>query len=185
LVSSRNTLKKAAEIEVSVEEINIVIAGDNPAIQKIEALAREIWLEYYPSIISIEQIFYMLFKFQTVEAIKQQIEDGYMYYLILDRKAFELGYLAFQPREEELFLSKIYIKKEFRGQGLGKQALEFVAHVAKQNKLGKITLTVNKNNKNSIAAYLKSGFIKKEEVVSDIGGGFVMDDYVLEKKVEI
>ena len=126
----------------------------------------------------------MLFKFQTADAIKKQIEDGYMYYLILDKVAAELGYLAIFPRGNELFLSKLYIKKEYRGQGLGRQALEFVEHVAKQNKLIKITLTVNKNNLNSINAYLKTGFIKTEEVGTDIGGGFFMDDYVMEKNLE-
>jgi len=167
-----------------MEEINIVIAGDDGSIQKIEALAREIWTEHYPSIISMEQIFYMLFKFQTAEAIKTQIAEGVLYYLILDRKAGELGYLAFYPKEEELFLSKLYVKKEYRGQGLGRQALEFVEHIARQNKLAKVTLTVNKNNINSIKAYLKSGFIKKADVVTEIGAGFIMDDYLLEKNLE-
>ena len=66
---------------------------------------------------------------------------------------------------------------------MGRQALEFVEHIAKQNKLPKLTLTVNKGNAGSINVYLKAGFVKKEEVVTDIGGGFFMDDYVMEKAV--
>src|SRR3989339_237467 len=108
-----------------MEEINIVIAGDDVSLEKIENLAKEIWTEHYASIITMEQIFYMLFKYQTAEAIKKQIAKGYMYYLILDKKAAELGYLSFFPREQELFLSKLYLKKEYRRQGLGRQALEF------------------------------------------------------------
>jgi len=167
-----------------VEECNIVIAGDAGSLEKIEDLAKEIWVEYYSSIITMEQIFYMLFKFQTAEAIAKQIDEGVMYYLILDKKAEELGYLALLSGEKELYLSKLYLKKEYRGQGFGRQALEFVEHVAKQDKLSKITLIVNKNNTDSIKVYSKIGYIKKEAVVTEIGGGFVMDDYVMEKTLE-
>ena len=44
-------------------------------------------------------------------------------------------------------------------------------------------LTVNKGNTDSIAVYLKSGFVVREEAVFDIGSGYVMDDYVMEKRL--
>jgi len=47
----------------------------------------------------------------------------------------------------------------------------------------KVSLTVNKYNHNSIKAYERIGFINKEELVQDIGGGFVMDDYLMEKPI--
>jgi diamine N-acetyltransferase len=46
-----------------------------------------------------------------------------------------------------------------------------------------VLLAVNKRNVNAINAYLKHGFRIAEAVVKEIGGGFVMDDYVMEKVV--
>ncbi len=45
----------------------------------------------------------------------------------------------------------------------------------------RLTVAVNKNNRTAIAAYLKHGFRVADAVVKDIGGGFVMDDYLMEQ----
>lgn len=45
-------------------------------------------------------------------------------------------------------------------------------------------LTVNRENAGSIAAYLAMGFRKVREQVTDIGEGYVMDDFIMEKAVE-
>ena len=91
-----------------------------------------------------------------------------------------MGYIGVQLNEDSLFLSKIYILAGDRGSGLGNQAVEFLRELASSNKLKKITLTVNKNNSNSIAAYERIGFRVTGEVCADIGEGYVMDDYQME-----
>jgi len=80
-----------------------------------------------------------------------------------------------------LFLSKIYIAKSSRGLGFGKIAMNFIEKQAQQLNCKKIYLTVNKYNTNSIKAYQKIGFDKIEELIKDIGNGYVMDDYKMEK----
>lgn len=50
--------------------------------------------------------------------------------------------------------------------------------IAVSSRLARIYLTVNKHNKRAIAAYERFGFARTEEAASDIGGGFVMDDYI-------
>ena len=40
---------------------------------------------------------------------------------------------------------------------------------------------VNKNNKDAIEKYIHLGFKQIDFVVPDIGNGYVMDDYVMEK----
>lgn len=139
-------------------------------------LASEIWHEYWPCILTPEQIDYMVENFQSENAIKEQIaNENYTYYfLITDGKV--AGYTGVSDKGEYLFLSKLYIKKEFRHQGIGRKAFEEI------KKLGfnKIQLTVNKYNKNTIDAYLKYGFKIIDEAVTDIGNGFVMDDYIME-----
>ena len=44
-----------------------------------------------------------------------------------------------------------------------------------------LSLRVNKNNHQALAAYQKYGFSRASDVIEDIGGGFVMDDYILTK----
>jgi ribosomal protein S18 acetylase RimI-like enzyme len=47
----------------------------------------------------------------------------------------------------------------------------------------RLTLAVNKMNRGAIDAYLKHGFRIADAVVKDIGDGFVMDDYIMVKRV--
>ncbi|NNE02981.1 MAG: GNAT family N-acetyltransferase [Eudoraea sp.] len=121
----------------------------------------------------------MLTKFQSAAAIKDQISKGVSYYLITyDGK--NAGYFSIIKENESLFLSKFYVLKELRGQGIGKKALAFIRNEATLRGCTTISLTVNKNNSNAIKAYEKIGFTKIDSVVTPIGNNFVMDDYVME-----
>ena len=162
--------------------IKLVAATSFQQLQIIENLANEIWNEHYTPIIGKAQVDYMLEKFQNVEAMFKQIDNNYKYFIVKHNKK-DVGYLAFKINNYDLFLSKIYILKAFRGKSLGKQAMEFVSKQASNSNCKTITLTVNKNNSNSIKAYEKIGFINIEELVQDIGCGFVMDDYKMSKNL--
>jgi RimJ/RimL family protein N-acetyltransferase len=70
-----------------------------------------------------------------------------------------------------------------RGSGMGRLALTFIEAQAKELELKKIELTVNKHNYSSIQVYEKMGFITIDAIVQEIGNGYVMDDYVMEKSV--
>jgi len=59
--------------------------------------------------------------------------------------------------------------------------IDHVAERARQQGFPKLILAVNKRNENAIASYRKHGFQVRESVVVDIGGGYVMDDFVMEK----
>lgn len=149
-------------------------------LDEVEALAVEIWNEHYVPIIGKKQVDYMLEKFQSKPVMKEQISKGYIYFLVED-EGRKIGYIGMEPKEDELFLSKLYIKASERGKGYGKKAVQFLEGLAKEKKLDKISLTVNKNNVKSIAAYKKIGFKNMGAIVMDIGCGFVMDDYKMEK----
>lgn len=162
--------------------IKLVPAYSTQQLQIIEKLANEIWNEHYTPIIGKAQVDYMLDKFQNTEAMSKQIDNKYKYYLI-NYNNTDVGYLAFKIENSDLFLSKIYILNNLRGKGLGKKAMEFVSNQAINSECKTITLTVNKYNSNSIKAYEKIGFINIEELVQDIGCGFVMDDYKMVKNL--
>jgi len=153
-------------------------------VQTVAQLAVPIWHEAFAGIITDGQIDYMIEKFQSYEAIiRQRAEEGYMYMLcLLGGKA--VGYCGIQPKNDgTLYLSKMYLQKEARGQGLFTEVVKFLKGHCKAHGLHSIWLTVNKNNARAIAAYEKNGFTNIRSQVADIGHGFVMDDYVYELKV--
>lgn len=151
-------------------------------IEDVCRMAEEIWVEHYTPIIGREQVKYMIEKFQSPEAVEQQLKGGYQYYFIMheDQPA---GYAAIKPEASQLFLSKIYVDQSFRRNGLAGRTVQSFANLARDLNLDRIYLTVNKHNHQSIAAYERMGFVKTQEVVTDIGNGFVMDDYIMEMSV--
>ncbi|MGB5323368.1 GNAT family N-acetyltransferase [Lutimonas sp.] len=160
--------------------INFHEVKDDSDLKLIENMANTIWHEHYTPIIGAEQVKYMLDKFQSAQTMRDQINKGYQYFLINSNEN-AVGYLSFEKRKNALFLSKIYLLKSERGKGIGRKAMEFVTSVAKGFNCTKVTLTVNRFNQNSIRAYESAGFEKKGALVQDIGNGFVMDDYLMEK----
>ena len=151
-------------------------------IEIIIQTAQEIWREYSTCFITEEQIEYMLEKFQSATAIKQQLKNDYEYYFIKKNNDIA-GYFAIQPQEKRLFLSKLYLNKQYRNQGIGRKAFEFIKTLAQTLKCESVELTVNKFNVNSIKCYKNWGMTIKEEAQFDIGSGFVMDDYIFEYKL--
>jgi ribosomal protein S18 acetylase RimI-like enzyme len=150
--------------------------------KNVEALARTIWEEHYTPIIGADQVEYMLRNFQSSEAVEEQIREGMEYFLILF-EAKPAGYLAFQLKNGGLFLSKIYVLADLRGKGIGSRAMDFVESVARDRGLHFLSLTVNKNNTGSIKAYERLGFLNEGPVQTDIGSGFIMDDFLMRKEL--
>ncbi len=145
----------------------------------VQQLAREIWEEHYIKIISKQQIDYMLDLFYSSEKIQSEIEEGVIWEMLID-EGNPIGYLVCKIESDKLYISKIYLKAETRGKGLGKLLLHRAVELAKQNNKNSIYLNVNKHNTDSISFYERMGFVKIDEGVFDIGNGYVMDDFILE-----
>jgi ribosomal protein S18 acetylase RimI-like enzyme len=151
----------------------------------VAELAREIWYEYYVALIGRAQVDYMVAKFQSVSAMAQQMREGYEYFL-LARAGRNVGYCAVQAQtdnqtgEGSLFISKLYVLQQERGAGTGRLCMEFIEQLARSRGLQLLWLTVNKGNP-AVNAYKRLGFRIARDLVIDIGGGFVMDDYRMEK----
>lgn len=148
--------------------------------EAVSGMAREIWQEHYAGVISQAQIEYMLEKFQSAPAIGEALKDGYRYYFICGPEG-PAGYTAVRTEtaKKSLFLSKLYLQKNSRGKGYAYRAVNLLAQQAKAQGLLRIYLTVNKEN-SSVARYRRMGFAVAGPVQADIGGGFIMDDYLME-----
>lgn len=163
--------------EVIIKEVEV--EGD---IKLIADLANEIWHEYFPFILSKDQIDYMVDKFQSEKAIVNQMkQEGYRYYTLSIEDQL-VGYFAFSEEENHktLFLSKLYLHKAHRGKGYGTKVFAYLREYCIEKNLYKIWLTVNKYNEDTIKAYIKRGFVQTDMRVLDIGNGYVMDDYIME-----
>jgi len=154
----------------------------------IAELAAEIWREHYTPIIGAGQVEYMLSNIQSAERIYADImENEYTYFTAEIPGSGEMaGYSAVQPRDGYLLLSKLYVRKEWRGMGVARRFLEEVVEIgSKAYNFNAIRLTVNKHNETALAAYKKMGFETIDAVEADIGGGYIMDDYILELKIGV
>lgn len=148
-------------------------------ISRVTALAKQIWQEHYKPILGEKQIEYMLPRFQSEDAIFQQREkEGLRYYIVRSDGA-ELGYFALKDEGERMYLSKLYVLQWARGKGVGHNCLDYIKQLCKSGGKSGLYLNVNRDNADSIAAYKAFGFTVEREEVTDIGGGFVMDDYVM------
>lgn len=145
--------------------------------------ANIVWHDAFKEILTLKQIEYMIEKFQSFNALTEAInKNGYEYYLIkADNNV--AGYTGLHEENGKMFLSKLYILKEYRGKQVASKAFEFIENLAKEKKLKSVWLTVNKNNNHAIEVYKHKGFVVIRKQVADIGNGFVMDDYVFEKQL--
>ena len=106
--------------------------------------------------------------------------NGYRYRVLIDNEEI-IGFSASVKEENRIFLSKLYLKEEYHGKGLGKKMIEDVRNLYD---LDVMYLTVNKKSK-VLPIYKHLGFKIIDAVVSDIGAGFVMDDYIMSKNFSL
>lgn len=163
-------------MSVEIKHIN-----DTVELTQAADLANRIWHECFQGIITNAQIDYMVEKFQSYNAMSEQIKNQkYSYFGVYDNGNL-CGYFAVKPEEDDrFFLSKLYLSKEKRGKGIARSMLSRVFEEAKMAGKNSVYLTVNKHNDHAIAVYKYVGFVVIDTPTTDIGNGFFMDDYVME-----
>jgi len=163
--------------------MNQIIQATETDLPAIARLAEVIWRAHYPGIISTEQIDYMLARMYSLETLREEIRLHSIRYERLLADEEMVGFASYGPTENPgLFkLHKIYLHPAWHGRGLGSLLLRHCEEAARQLGAARLVLTVNKNNSKAIAAYQRNGFAIADSVVTSIGAGFVMDDYVMTK----
>lgn len=154
-------------------------------VDELIAVARRVWHAHYPGIISAEQIEYMLEKGYTRQLILDEIEfQGITWLTIMDGTKM-IGFVSIGPYGAyTVKLHKLYLQPEYHGKGIGAMALARIEQVARATNSRAVVLNVNKQNGKAIRSYERSGWSIFDEVVNDIGNGFVMDDFVMSKRVD-
>lgn len=156
--------------------------GKEEDIESIQDIASKTWPEAYVGIISEEQISYMLKKMYNKGELLSQFQQGYTF-LMAEENNKDLGFAVFSIVDSTLRifkLHKLYVLPETHGKGVGKLLINEVVNLAKRAGGVSLELNVNRDNK-ATAFYERAGFTVKETVDLDIGNGFLMNDYVMQK----
>lgn len=152
-------------------------------IPALRTLATQIWRECYAGIISREQMAYMLEWMYSAETIRREISEG-VFWEIVRLDGEDAGYWSVTFGAEGVAkLNKLYLLPRLQGQGHGQTMLARAFALAEMRAAKEVRLQVNKANVSAQRAYERFGFTQIEEGVFDIGGGYIMDDYILSKPV--
>jgi GNAT superfamily N-acetyltransferase len=164
-----------------------IVRAHEEHLPAVSELAGIIWRACYPDIITHAQIDYMLARMYALDVLRDEIHSQEIRYdlLLVDNKP--AGFASYGPASEPgvVKLHKLYLLPEMHGRGLGSLLLQYVERKVRAGAGRRLILSVNKRNARAIAAYRRNGFVTADSVVTDIGGGFVMDDYVMAKDLSV
>lgn len=156
-------------------------ASDND-VMLIRELSLKVWPQTYASILSAEQISYMLNLMYSEAALHQQLKDQHHFFIVYNA-GIPIGFASYSELEHPIFkLHKIYVLPLQQGRGTGRIVLEELFKLVKKEGATALRLNVNRNNR-ALSFYKKLGFVVIREEDIDIGGGFMMNDYVMEKEL--
>lgn len=150
-------------------------------IDAVCALAAEIWRAHYPAIISTAQIEYMLEQRYKPAVVREELARGDLWWDKLLVNGRMVGFASYFLLRDTgaMKLDKLYVHPAHQRHGYGRMLVDRAVTMARACGCDALVLAVNKHNAAAIAAYAKQGFAVVDSVVKDIGGGFVMDDYVM------
>ena len=155
----------------------------------LRELAGVIWRQHYAGMIPAAQIDSMLAGRLSDEALLQQTRARDKWLWLMRASDVCVGYCGHELAPGDgvtpaaMKLGQLYVLPSHRGTGLGGFMLSHVEAQAREHGRRLLVLQVNKRNESAFGFYRAMGFQVVREAVFDIGGGFVMDDYIMEKPV--
>lgn len=165
--------------------INQATISDIPVIQRI---AYHTWPVTFEHILSMEQLTYMLDMMYSSVSLAQQIQQkGHAFLLAEIGGQGPMGFAAYEINFQGSPVTKvhkIYILPEAQGKGLGKALFEYIARESVKKGNGRLSLNVNRNNIKALEFYQNNGFEIVGEEDIQIGQGYLMEDYILEKDLK-
>ena len=149
-------------------------------VRLIRSLAEQIWPKAYAEILSRKQIDYMMNMMYSEQAITEQMRRDHQF-IVVYNAGIPVGFAAYGEVEPSIYkLFKIYVLHSQQGKGTGKFVIEQIIDSIKPKGASVLRLNVNRYNKAKLF-YEKLGFtvVRSEDI--DIGSGYFMNDYVMEK----
>lgn len=159
-------------------QISPVIDTD---VDAIAALAKVVWQDTYPQIISQAQIDFMLAQRYNAPRLLEELGVPGVCWekAIVDGQLAAFASTLQGAKPGEMKLDKLYVDPDRQRLGIGGRLIDHVVKRARSQGCHALTLAVNKRNVRAIAAYKTRGFVVREAVRLDIGNDFVMDDFIM------
>jgi ribosomal protein S18 acetylase RimI-like enzyme len=154
-------------------------------IKQIQNIVHITWPITYGEILSKEQLDYMLDLFYSDEALTNQYNKKEQLFYMIYEDDTNLGFIGIEHNYSGKALTKIhkiYLLPETQGKGIGKKVIDEIGKLASDNNSTALVLNVNRFN-SALGFYKKIGFEVVDEVNIDIGKGYLMEDYVMEKQL--
>lgn len=164
--------------------ITIIPATSNDY-KTIQDIARLTWPVTYGEILSKAQLDYMLDAFYNEEILKDSVANKGHHFVLAKEGEETLGFASYEHhynQKNQTKIHKIYILPQTQGKGIGKKLIDYVEKAAKENGSEILSLNVNRFNK-ALHFYQKLGFEIVDEVNIELEHGYLMEDYVMEKKL--
>ena len=120
----------------------------------------------------------------TPENLSRYVGAGDRWFDVLRSEGAIVGYCSHALlAANEVKLEQLYLLPALHGLGLGKRMMVHIEAHARALGRDMLVLQVNKQNTKAASVYLRAGFEVREEVCIDIGAGYVMDDFVMQKRL--
>ncbi len=160
-----------------------IVEATTDHIYNIQVLSNVIWPATFSNILSQEQISYMMDMMYSTSSLEKQINELNHHYLLAEEDGEYLGYLSYELNYKGTPITKIhkiYVLPSIQGKGVGSLFIDVVSKIALKNNNTLLSLNVNRYNK-AIDFYKRIGFDFFASENIDIGNGFLMEDFVMNK----
>lgn len=160
-----------------------IVEATTDHIYNIQVLSNVIWPVTFSNILSQEQIAYMMDMMYSTSSLEKQMKELNHHYLLAEEDGEYLGYLSYEFNYKGMPITKIhkiYVLPSVQGKGVGRLFINVVSELALKNNNTLLSLNVNRYNK-AIDFYKRMGFDFFANENIDIGNGFLMEDYVMNK----
>lgn len=160
-----------------------IVEATTDHIYNIQVLSNVIWPATFSNILSQEQISYMMDMMYSTSSLEKQMNELNHHYLLAEEDGEYLGYLSYELNYKGTPITKIhkiYVLPSIQGKGVGRLFIDAVSKLALKNNNTLLSLNVNRYNK-AIDFYKRMGFDFFASENIDIGNGFLMEDYVMNK----
>ena len=147
----------------------------------IHSIALKTWPIAYGQILVKDQLSYMLDRFYSFSSLSDSMDNGHLYYIYFENET-PLGFVSIEFMEDakSMKIHKLYVLPNHQGKGIGAELFQKAISKMLESGFKRLFLNVNRFNV-ALKFYLRQGMqIQKEENI-DIGQGYWMEDYVMEK----
>ncbi len=164
--------------------MKITAAYTREQFETMEALGRRIVPDFYAQYLPPECGSWLVEASHTVEAFETQVGEGYRHYMV-EMDGVPVGYFGLHEEDRTMVLTQFYLLEEWRGQGIGQRVMDFIHREAGELRVNQVELLVFRKNEGAVGLYKKNGYFVAAEVVTPMGMGHTVEDYIMRKTIDL